>query len=124
MTQAAALLAEDMLTLRAEYDYALELCGRHYTGLAGKLCPLLRGAGEPDGGQAQLQTVAVLRVERENVLAAFDGALASDDPQALLAVFTCLAEFLDISSEFPLLGSCARCILAWAKDNRHPRLAF
>jgi tetratricopeptide (TPR) repeat protein len=112
------------LAALTEFDRTLVSFGEHYTAVARSFGPLLAGAGQADQGRAQLRAVATLGIERENLLKAFDWALVSEDAAALHALFPCLAGLFGITSEFPLLRYCARCVRAWARDNQDLRLEF
>jgi tetratricopeptide (TPR) repeat protein len=100
--------AEEPLLQRFDYNIALESHTTHYSGLASRHGAALLGCGNNDKGRAQVVAALRLRIERENLLTAFDHAVAWQRVDLLKLGSRGLLRFLiNTTSDFSRVAQCA-----------------
>jgi tetratricopeptide (TPR) repeat protein len=86
----------------SEYEFVVTAHAAHYSALAEREGPRLNGGGTSDGGRAQMQALAIWRIELENINAALDTAINRSASGWLLPYAYYFSHLLEISGDYYL----------------------
>lgn len=118
-------LAARQLSYRTSGDWSWGLLSAaERRALLARDAELLRGAGTPDGGEAQKAAIKRLVADLGNIFQELDQALVSDDLDWLLTLAEHLSPLLEIGGQFKAMSERYASMLQAAQRLGSPRLEF